>query len=257
MMSDLILLTDQAGVRHIQINRPQKKNALLGEMYAALSAALEEASTDDAIRAVVISGSGGNFTAGNDIGDFLQNPPRDPSSPVLAFLGSLPAFPKPLVAGVQGVAVGIGTTLLLHCDLVYAGESARFMLPFVNLGLVPEAGSSLLLPQMAGHQRAAELLLLGEMFGPHKAVEVGIVNQVMPDDKVIEHSLKMAATLAAKPPSAVRLTKALLKRANGVALTETMAVEMDSFRKCLTSPEAQEAFQAFLERRPPDFSQFV
>ena len=241
-----------AGVLHLALDRPAKKNALTRAMYATLADTLGSAADDPAVRAVVLNGRGGVFTAGNDLGDFLMDPPSGPDSPVFRFLRAASTFPKPLVAAVEGPAVGIGTTVLLHCDLAYAAPDARFKMPFVDLGLVPEAASSLLLPRVAGPMRAAEWLLFGEAFSAEAACAAGLVNEVVADP--VAHALSRARTLAAKPPEAVRLTKALLRRADAAAVQETILVEGEHFTDRLASPEAQEAFTAFFEKRPPDFS---
>ncbi len=256
-----IQLERDGRVQLIRIHRPEKRNALTQPMYRAMAQALAEAAQDDAVRVVLLTGTSEAFTAGNDLGDFLAHPPdpqlSDPEeSPVVRFLHALVHFPKPLVAAVNGVAVGIGTTMLLHCDLVYAGEDARFHLPFVDLGLVPEAGSSYLLPTTLGQRRAAELLLLAEPFGPAQAQELGIVNQVLPPGEVEPVARERAQTLARKAPMALRLTKQLMRRAVLDALEEAMAVEMYHFAAQLQGPEAAEALQAFFERRRPDFSRF-
>ena len=250
---DLTVRRD-GGVLHLALARPAKKNAITRAMYAALADALEAAADDTGVRAVVLSGAGGVFTAGNDLGDFLMDPPTGPDSPVFRFLRAASTFPKPLVAAVDGPAVGIGTTILLHCDLAYAAPDARFKMPFVDLGLVPEAASSLLLPRVAGPMRAAGWLLFGEAFSAQDALAAGLVNEIVADPTA--RALERAHTLAAKPPRAVRLTKALLRRADADAVQETILVEGEHFTERLASPEAQEAFTAFFEKRAPDFSQF-
>ena len=255
-MTEQILSEIGDGVLTIRINRPEKKNALTLAMYEAITAALKAGQSDPAVRCVLITGVENAFTSGNDIMDFIQAPPVDESSPVMQFLQTIPVFEKPIVAAVNGVAIGIGTTLLLHCDLVYAGEGARFQLPFVNLGLVPEAGSSYILPQMVGYQRAAELILLGEAFGAQKAYEVGIVNQVVPDEETFSLAREKAMALAQKAPAALRLSRSLLRQGSARAVQETIVRESSHFASRLQSPEAAEAFQAFMERRKPDFSQF-
>ena len=241
-------------VLHLALDRPEKKNALTRAMYGTLADALEETVRDADVRAVVLSGQGGVFTAGNDLGDFMMDPPTGPDSPVFRFLRNAVGFPKPLVAAVAGPAIGIGTTILLHCDLAYAAPDARFKMPFVDLGLVPEAASSLLLPRVVGPARAAELLLFGEAFGAETAREMGLVNAVVEDP--VATALERAAVLAAKPPEAVRQSKALLRRETADAVGETMAHEGALFVERLASPEAQEAFTAFFEKRAPDFSRF-
>ena len=250
-MSDI--LTSQAdGILTVTFNRPDKKNALTSAMYATLADALEAAETDPAVRVILFAGNGGAFTAGNDLQDFLNNPPQGDNTPVFRFLRAISTASKPLIAAVSGVAVGVGTTMLLHCDLVYAGESAKLSLPFVNLALVPEAASSLLLPAMVGHHRAAELLLLGEAFTPQTAKDYGIVNAIYPDDRLLAEATAVAQKLAAKPPTALRLTKQLLKRSKGDVAGQ-MALEGEHFRSQLKSAEAREAMTAFFEKRPPKF----
>lgn len=255
-MSDTIRVDAQDGVLTIQFNRPEKKNALTLAMYEAMTAAVRQAELDKAVRVILFTGTEDCFTAGNDLGDFLHTPPTGDDSPVFRFLKSLAAASKPLVAAVNGVAVGIGTTMLLHCDLAYAGQSARFRLPFVDLALVPEAGSSLILPQLMGQRRAAELLMLADTLDATTARDLGIVNAVLPDDRTLAVARQKALQLAAKPPAALRLTKALMKRIPAPAIQEAMGAEGRHFIARLQSPEAREAFQAFLERRPADFSQF-
>lgn len=257
MTDDLVLAELQAGVLTIRFNRPDKKNALNLAMYEMAVAQLERADNDDGVRVILVTGSGGAFTSGNDLADFLHSPPKDLESPVMRFLLTIGRVRKPLVAAVEGVAVGVGVTMLLHCDLVYAGESALFQAPFVNLGLCPEAGATLLLPRMMGHQRAAELLLLGEPFTARRAWEVGIVNAVLPDGSVEAEARRKAGLLAAQPPAAVRLAKELLKRDSAAAVEAAMLHEGACFLERLSSPEAAEAVNAFLQRRQPDFSRFV
>lgn len=251
-----ILTTLKDGVLTIEFNRPQKKNAITAEMYAALADALIQAREDATIRAVTIAGTRDVFTAGNDLQDFMSNPPRNDDSPVFRFLKEISHAPKPLVAAVCGPAVGVGTTMLLHCDLVIAGDNAQFSLPFVQLGLVPEAASSLLLPELLGYQRAAERLLLGEPFGADEALEMGLVNAVLPADAVAGHARLQAGKLAALPAAAVRATKRLMKHGRIGAIESRMQLEGEEFRERLQSPEAREAFAAFFERRRPDFSRF-
>lgn len=248
------ILTAQAdGILTITFNRPDKKNALTSAMYAVLADALEDAENDPAIRVILFTGNGGAFTAGNDLQDFLNNPPQGDGSPVFRFLRAISTASKPLVAAVSGVAVGVGSTMLLHCDLVYAGESAKFSFPFVNLALVPEAASSLLLPRLVGHQRAAELILLGEPFTPATAKDHGIVNAVFADDRLLDEATAVAKKLAAKPPTAMKLTKQLLRGTKGDVAGQ-MAAEGEHFRAQLKSAEAREAMTAFFEKRPPKFS---
>ncbi|WP_310448729.1 enoyl-CoA hydratase [Sulfuritalea sp.] len=255
-MSAAVRLELADGVFHIQMARPEKKNALTAEMYQCMADALAGADLDPAVRVILISGAGGNFTAGNDLADFLATPPMDESAPVYRFIEGFSRLEKPFVAAVEGVAIGVGTTMLLHCDLVYAGSSARFALPFANLGLTPEAASSLLLPLRAGHARAAEMLMLGEVFSAQTALEVGIANAVLPDAQVLAHAIERCRKLTTQPASSLRLTKQLMKRAPSALIQETMNAEAGVFRERLVSPEAKEAFAAFFEKRKPDFSSF-
>ncbi|HET8730352.1 MAG TPA: enoyl-CoA hydratase [Moraxellaceae bacterium] len=256
MSDSSILVTQDGPVLQIRLNRPEKKHALTHAMYEQLHEALQAAAQDPRIRAIHVSGTGDAFTSGNDLKDFAQNPPRDLDAPVFHFLESLRTAQKPIVAAVSGVAVGIGTTMLLHCDLVYCDETAHFRLPFANLGLSPEGGSSFLLPLMAGYQKAAELLLLGEAFTAATAEKIGLVNAVLPAAELQQTSLQRAHALAAQPAAALRLTKALLKRNSQTALASIMRDEGTEFIARLGAPEAREAFAAFAEKRKPDFLQF-
>jgi enoyl-CoA hydratase/carnithine racemase len=257
-MSELVV-ADAEGLRGITINRPEKRNALTRAMYAAMENALREAATRRTIRAILITGGPECFTAGNDIADFRArgNAAGEVPSPARGFLAALRDCPKPVVAAVAGVAVGIGTTMLLHCDLVYAAENARFALPFVNLGLCPEGGSSLLLAQRAGALLANELLMLGEAFDAVTALRAGIVNAVLPDAALLAAAEEKARILAAKPPSALEATKALLRRAGTARIAEQMDEEFARFNVLLRGPEAAEAVAAFTEKRKPDFSRFL
>lgn len=252
-MTDILTHTD-AGVTTITLNRPDKKNSISAAMYAALADALTQAATSDATRVALIQGHATVFCAGNDIGDFLNGPPSSDDSPVFRFLRAIASFPKPLVAAVCGPAVGIGTTMLMHCDLVYAGDNAAFSLPFVNLGLCPEAASSLLLPQMLGYHRAAEALLLGEPFMAEAALEVGLVNRIVPPTEANGIAQRQAQKLAAKPLAALVETKRLMKMGQASVVTQQMAQESETFRRLMKGPAAREAFTAFLEKRKPDFS---
>lgn len=252
-MSDILIHTE-AGVTTLTFNRLDKKNSITSAMYGQLADALEQAQADAAVRCVLIQGDATIFSAGNDIGDFLNQPPSTQESPVFRFLRNIAAFPKPIVAAVCGPAVGIGTTLLLHCDLVYAGDNAAFSVPFVNLGLCPEAASSLLLPQMLGHHRAAEALLLGEPFMAEAALEVGLANRVVPPTECNGIAQQQARKLAAKPLSALVETKRLMKKGQTSQVLERMAEEGASFGRMLREPAAREAFTAFMEKRKPDFS---
>jgi enoyl-CoA hydratase/carnithine racemase len=245
------------GVAHIVINRPEKKNALTAAMYTGLVEAFQQAEAAQSVRVSLIHGTNDCFTAGNDLQDFMNSPPTDDSSPTVRFLKTIHAARKPIVAAVAGPAIGIGTTLLLHCDLVYADPNARFQLPFVNLGLCPEAGSSFLLPQIVGHARAAELLLFGEMFSAATALELGLINGVTPEGQVVASATEKAKLLAQRPAASLLLTKELLKKAHFRLVAETIDDELAHFGGRLKSPEAAEAFRAFFERRKPDFSKFA
>ncbi|OGA95328.1 MAG: enoyl-CoA hydratase [Burkholderiales bacterium RIFCSPHIGHO2_12_FULL_61_11] len=249
-----ILTHVDAGVMTVTLNRVDKKNAITSLMYAAMADALEAANHDPAVRVVVIQGHESIFSAGNDIADFLKNPPSTQDAPVFRFLRGISSFPKPLVAAVCGPAVGIGTTLLLHCDLVYAGDNAAFSLPFVNLGLCPEAASSFLLPQLMGYPRAAEALLLGEPFLAETALEIGLINRIVPPTEVNALAQRQALKLAAKPLTSLLETKRLMKKGNAGIVSERMAEEGGSFGRMLQEPAAREAFGAFMEKRRPDFS---
>ena len=242
-------------VARIELARPEKKNALTAEMYAALAWALAAAEADGAVRAVFIHGAPGCFCAGNDLSDFLERP-AGADALVVEFLTRISTATKPIVAAVAGPAVGIGTTMLLHCDLVYAAPSARFQLPFVSLGLVPEAASSLLLPMVAGYQRAAELLLLGEPFGVEKALAAGFVTEAVGEAEVTLRARAAALSLARLPPESVRLTKRLMKGPLAPGIAAQMAEELRLFAQRVASPEAKEALSAFFEKRKPDFSRF-
>ncbi len=244
------------GVATIEIARPEKKNALTMAMYTAMADALAAATADTAVRAVLITGQPGCFTSGNDLEDFMQRPPQGEESPVARFMQALLACDKPVVAAVTGAAVGIGTTLLLHCDLVYVSDEARLAMPFVSLGLVPEFASSLIIPALMGHVRAAEKLMLGEPFSGSDAVDCGIANAVLPAGEVVNHARRMAERFNALPPSAVRETKRLMRAPLHEQVQQVMAGEGELFRQRLRSPEAMEAFQAFFQKRKPDFSPF-
>jgi enoyl-CoA hydratase/carnithine racemase len=252
-----VQVTTADRITTIRLDRPDKKNALTFEMYGAMGGALEAAAADPAVRAVVIAGSRECFTAGNDLGDFARvargGATTEPSA-AFGFLRSLASFDKPLVAAVAGVAIGVGTTMLLHCDLVYAAPNARFKVPFVDLGLVPEAGSSILLPLIVGPRRAAQLLLLGEQLDAPTARDWGLVTGVADDFEAV--AFAAARRLAASAPAALRITKSLVRRGHHDAVLEAMRIEGEAFAERLRSPEAMEAFQAFAERRAPDYTRF-
>lgn len=249
-MNDVVIEKNE-GVMELRLARAAKKNAVTFAMYRALDEGLASASKDDAVRAVVFSAEGDTFCAGNDVKDFLAGLGDDP--PVLRFLESLVRFDKPIVAAVHGPAVGIGTTMLLHCDLVYASDAAKLHTPFVSLGLVPEAGSSLLLPRRVGAAVAAEMILLGAPLDAERARELGLVNAIVPAAELRAHAIAKAKALAAMPPRALRLSRSLLRGSPDEALAR-IREEGAHFVQCLTSPEAREAFTAFVERRAPDFS---
>lgn len=244
-MNDTIISTDQ-GIQRMQLNRPGKKNALTPAMYDAVSAALRSANADPAVRVVYITGSGDSFCAGNDLGSFLA----EPESPAAGdFIKAIAEAEVPIVAAVNGVAVGVGATILLHCDLVYAADTARFRFPFVDLGIVPEAASTYLLPRMLGYSRAAELLLLGELFSAEKAREIGLANQVVAADALDELAWSKARLLAAKPPEALRQARMLLRRGTAAAIRETMALEMGVIGERLVSEETRGIMAAFFAGR--------
>ena len=249
-----VLTHIEDGVMTITLNRLERKNSITSAMYAVLADAIAQAENDPAIRVAVLQGHETVFSAGNDIGDFLNQPPSGQDSPVFRFLRSIAGFPKPLVAAVCGPAVGIGTTMLFHCDFVYAGDNAAFSMPFVNLGLCPEAAASLLVPQMLGYHRAAEALLLGEPFMAEAALEVGLVNRVVPPMEANGVARSIARKLAVKPPSSLAETKRLMKTSMQRQVLEQMAQEGISFGRMLGEPAAKEAFGAFMDKRKPDFS---
>lgn len=244
------------GVMTITIARPAKKNALTAAMYQTMADALADAQEDTAIRVILLRGGDGNFSAGNDLEDFLKTPPKDENASVFQFLARISQATKPIVAAVPGIAIGVGVTMLLHCDLVYAADTARFSLPFTQLGLCPEAASSVLLPRLAGHHVAAEKLLLGEAFDALEAHRIGIVNRVLPAAELDAFAAKQAAKLAALPAASLRVTKALLKETGGVTVAARMTEEAAHFSAMLRAPEAREAMTAFFEKRKPDFRQF-
>jgi enoyl-CoA hydratase/carnithine racemase len=252
-MTSGIEVRDDGLVRWIRFDRPSKKNALTIAMYRAASRALAEAANDPT-RAVVFAGHPGAFTAGNDLSDFLSR--RDELGAVLAFLDAIADFPKPLLAAVDGVAIGVGTTLLLHCDAAWCTERSLFKTPFVELGLVPEAGSSVLLGRLVGERVATEMLLAGRALGGAEAAAVGLVNGIEAADALEAAVGARAAALAARAPAAVRASKALIRRAHRAAVSAAMGAEAAVFAERLAAPEFAEAATAFLEKRPPDFSRF-
>lgn len=249
-----ILSDSAAGVMTITLNRVDKKNSITSDMYGAMADALARAEADSDLRVIAVQGHESVFSAGNDIADFLNKPPATQDSPVFRFLRAISSCSKPVLAGVCGPAVGIGTTMLFHCDLVYAGDNAAFSMPFVNLGLCPEAASSLLAPQLMGYQRAAAALLLGEPFMAEAALEVGLVNRIVPPTEVNGMAQAQARKLAAKPLGSLVETKRLMKKGQMAQVLAQMAEEGESFARLLQEPAAKEAFTAFLEKRKPDFS---
>ncbi|GCB05015.1 enoyl-CoA hydratase [Ralstonia sp. SET104] len=244
------------GVLTLTFDRLDRKNAITAAMYQTLADALVAAETDPAIRVIVLAGHESVFTAGNDLEDFMKNPPKDESAPVHQFLRAISTATKPLIASVSGAAVGVGTTMLLHCDLVYASETAKLSMPFAQLGLCPEAASSLLLPQLAGYHRAADKLLFGEPFDANEARELGLVNRVLPAGELDAFVRTQARKLTLLPPASLRATKRLMKEGATPQIAERMSVEGKQFGEMLRAPEAREAFTAFFEKRRPDFSKF-
>ncbi|MQR00418.1 enoyl-CoA hydratase [Glaciimonas soli] len=251
-----ILTSKENGILTITFNRLEKKNAITAAMYQTIADALQDAETDTAVRAVLFLGQPQIFSAGNDLEDFMKNPPRGSDSPVFQFLHDISHASKPLVAAVSGAAVGVGTTMLLHCDLVYAADNAKFSMPFTQLGLCPEAASSLLLPQLSGYQRAAEKLLLGEAFDAAEAHAMGLVNKVLPADQLLAFAQAQTEKLVALPAASIRASKKLMKADQMAAVDKRMAEEIAQFASMLTAPEAREAMTAFFQKRKPDFSQF-
>ncbi|MFO1250145.1 MAG: enoyl-CoA hydratase [Inhella sp.] len=244
------------GVATIEIARPEKKNAITSAMYSEMAEALQAANADGQVRAVLITGQPGIFTSGNDLEDFMARPPRDADAPVFQFMQALLGCEKPVIAAVTGAAIGIGTTLLLHCDLVYVADDCRLAMPFVALGLVPEFGSSLVVPKLLGHVKAAEKLLLGDPMTGAEAVEWGIANAVLPAAEVLNHARRMAERFNSLAPSAVRASKKLMREPGLAELQRVIQTEAEIFGARLRSPEAMEAFQAFFQKRAPDFSKF-
>ncbi|MEY2709250.1 MAG: hypothetical protein RL031_123 [Actinomycetota bacterium] len=237
----------EGAIQILSFNRPEKMNALTREMYAGLANGLNEAAGDFGVRAVVITSEGDHFTAGNDIADFLANPPTNEDSDVARFLGSLLEFPKPLIAAVKGNAVGVGTTMLLHCDVVVAGPSAKFSMPFASLGLVPEAGSSYLFPLLVGYQRAAKIFMTGESFDTDSAVNMGLVASIASDP--LREAMEIAIHISEQPPQAMINTKALLKASKHDAVAAVMKAEFELFSLALQSDEAMEAFMNFMAKK--------
>lgn len=242
-------------VQCIAINRPEKKNALTADMYSALADAVEQADSDVAIRVLLLHAMGDSFTAGNDLVDFLQKPwSGQQTPPAVRFIHAMAHAKKPVVAAVQGLVVGIGVTILLHCDLIYAAEGAKFMMPFIDLGIVPEAASTVLLPALMGHPRAAELLMLCDPLSAERAYELGLVNAVVPPEVVFTTAAQAARRLAEKPVGALLACKRLMKQANHTEVDRALREEVAEIKQRLDSPETKEALTAFVEKRKPDFS---
>ena len=242
-----ILATQSGSILTLSFNRPAKMNALTRAMYAGLAKGLNDAAGDFGIRAVILTSEGDHFTAGNDIVDFMDNPPTSDSSEVAQFLAALLNFPKPLIAAVKGNAVGVGTTMLLHCDVVVAAPSANFSMPFASLGLVPEAGSSFLFPALVGYQRAAKIFFTGESFGSNAALEMGLIAEI--DADALAGATKLAQHIAEQPPQAIINTKALLKARNHESVAAVMKAEFEIFAMALQSDEAMEAFMKFMAKK--------
>ena len=242
-----ILSRQEDSILVLSFNRSEKMNALTRSMYSGLATGLNEAAGDFGIRAVILTSEGQHFTAGNDISDFMNNPPTSESSEVSQFLESLLNFPKPLIAAVNGNAVGVGTTMLLHCDVVVASSTAKFSMPFASLGLVPEAGSSFLFPQLVGYQRAARIFMTGESFDAPSAVEMGLVTSI--DNDPLNAAMKIAQLIAEQPPQAIINTKALLKARSHDAVAAVMKAEFEIFAMALQSEEAMEAFMKFMSKK--------
>jgi enoyl-CoA hydratase/carnithine racemase len=238
----------------VELNRPAKKNAMTSSMYVTLADVFDDAAKDERVRVVLWHGAGDSFCAGNDIEDFLKNPPGPGNLPQARLMEALVDFDKPLIAAVQGAAIGGGTTMLTHCDLVYAGESAKFQMPFVNLALVPEFGSSFSIPARIGHIRAAELILLGLSFDARKAADLGLVTQVVSDQNLLATASETARKLAAKPAGALQASKKLMKQSFSEQIKAAMKAENEEYSARVRSEDAKEAFAAFLQKRPPNFN---
>lgn len=255
-----ILSSKENGVLTLEFNRPERKNAITAAMYQTMADAINEAEQNTAVRAILIVGKPEIFTAGNDLEDFMKTAPSTGAiedRSVYKFMMALSGTSKPVVAAVAGAAVGIGTTLLMHCDLVYAADTAKFSMPFSQLGLCPEFASSVLLPQIAGYPRAAEKLMLGEAFLAQEALDMGLVSRVLPAAELLAFAQGQAAKLVALPASSIRATKQLMKASRNALVGETITAENKLFSAMLSAPEAKEAFTAFFQKRKPDFSQFA
>ena len=252
-MSEHVIIAKEARVLNIKLNRPEKKNALTQAMYSNMARAINDANQDRDVRVIYLTGSADSFCSGNDIQDFLGDPPSGEESPVLQFVNAIVHAEKPLVAAVNGIAVGIGVTMLLHCDLVFASEEARFQVPFVNIGVCPEAASSFILPYLVGHRKASEWLLLGDKFDAESARDAGIVNRVLPADALQENAIQAVQRLVNQPPAAVKTTKALLRASMFEQVQAAREREDKNFLPMLLGEEAKEAMTAFMEKRAPEF----
>ncbi|MET3108679.1 enoyl-CoA hydratase/carnithine racemase [Oxalobacteraceae bacterium GrIS 2.11] len=255
-----ILTNKQDGVLTISFNRPAKKNAITAAMYQTMADALRDAETDNEVRVILFTGQDNIFTAGNDLEDFMKNASQlatdGEASSIIQFMRALSASPKPIIAAVAGLAVGIGTTMLMHCDLIYLADNAKLTMPFSQLGLCPEFSSSILLQRVAGYHRAAEKLLFGEPFGAEEAMQLGLANKIVPAAELLEFATQQAAKLVALPAASLRATKRLMKASQTSLINEVMQEELKQFSVMLSGPEAKEAFMAFFQKRKPDFSQF-
>jgi enoyl-CoA hydratase/carnithine racemase len=252
------IVTERSGsVLRVELNRPAKRNAMTSSMYVTLANIFNDTAKDERIHVVLWHGAGDSFCAGNDIEDFLKNPPGPGNSPQAQLMNAFVELDKPLVAAVQGAAIGGGTTMLTHCDFVYAGESAKFQMPFINLALVPEFGSSCSIPARIGHVRAAELILLGLPFDARRAADLGLVTQVVPDQNVLAAATETASKLATKPASALQASKRLLKRPFREQIKAAIKAENEEFSAQVRSADAKEALTAFLEKRLPNFNRAV
>lgn len=256
-----ILTSRKDGILTITFNRPAKKNAITAVMYQVMADALRNAETDNEVRVILFTGQDNIFTAGNDLEDFMKNVSQlnsdGESSSIIQFMRALSSSPKPIIAAVAGLAVGIGTTLLLHCDLVYLADNAKLSMPFTQLGLCPEFSSSILLQRIAGYHRAAEKLFFGEPFDAQEALQLGLANKVVPASELLAFADQQAAKLVALPPASLRATKRLMKSSQTSLINEVMSDELKQFGSMLNGPEAKEAFMAFFQKRKPDFRQFL
>jgi enoyl-CoA hydratase/carnithine racemase len=253
-----IITNKQDSILTIEFNRPDKKNSINADMYQIMADALKDAQNDAGIRVILFRGKPEIFSAGNDLEDFLNSSKLESvgERPVAQFMLQLTQATKPVIAAVSGAAIGIGTTMLLHCDIIYASEQAKFSMPFAQLGLCPEFASSMLLPQILGYQRAAEKLFLGEYLSAKEAFDMGLVNKVLPVGELLPFAYAQAAKLAVLPPSSLRTTKSLMKSAQAASIQDRMIEENKHFSAMLLAPEAKEAFNAFFQKRKPDFSKF-